>query len=209
MPGNPEDILRLTHCPACFYELAGLPRRHRCPECEFEYDETTSLVWIWGKDEEPGVLNFAGPVMAILLGALLFPLFLVAGIVTGDWFALFMASFFGLGTFGALLGLVKMIRNVRLREQSRTTDALVIAPGGYMVVSDQRGQWVVWKKVARMSWRRLRRGRWRIKIRKSWIHVFRGRVLKATFKATPREAAAFRGRMRRYIDQAKRGSADG
>jgi len=34
----------LTHCPACDYDLRGLPGRYRCPECGFEYDEGT-LVW--------------------------------------------------------------------------------------------------------------------------------------------------------------------
>jgi hypothetical protein len=28
-------------CPACGYSLEGLPRRHCCPECAFEYDEST------------------------------------------------------------------------------------------------------------------------------------------------------------------------
>jgi len=34
----------LTHCPVCRYDLTGLPRNYRCPECGFEYDGTT-LVW--------------------------------------------------------------------------------------------------------------------------------------------------------------------
>ncbi len=34
----------LTHCPVCRYDLRGLPREHRCPECGFCYDETTR-VW--------------------------------------------------------------------------------------------------------------------------------------------------------------------
>jgi len=34
----------LTHCPVCKYDLTGLPKNHRCPECGFEYDETM-LVW--------------------------------------------------------------------------------------------------------------------------------------------------------------------
>lgn len=34
----------LTHCPVCRYSLTGLPRNHRCPECGFEYDQTT-VVW--------------------------------------------------------------------------------------------------------------------------------------------------------------------
>ena len=40
MSGDPRDILRLKHCPRCGYDLATLPRQHRCPECAFEYDES-------------------------------------------------------------------------------------------------------------------------------------------------------------------------
>jgi hypothetical protein len=36
--------MRLTTCPVCQYDLAGLPRAHRCPECGFEYDEHTVLL---------------------------------------------------------------------------------------------------------------------------------------------------------------------
>lgn len=34
----------LDSCPVCNYSLRGLPARHRCPECGFEYDEHTR-VW--------------------------------------------------------------------------------------------------------------------------------------------------------------------
>lgn len=34
----------LDRCPVCRYSLQGLPRKHRCPECGFEYDEETR-VW--------------------------------------------------------------------------------------------------------------------------------------------------------------------
>jgi len=34
----------ITKCPVCRYDLAGLPKNHRCPECGFENDETMQ-VW--------------------------------------------------------------------------------------------------------------------------------------------------------------------
>ena len=44
MTGKPEDILRLKECPQCEYDLDGLPRRHRCPECSFAYSEQMFVV---------------------------------------------------------------------------------------------------------------------------------------------------------------------
>src|SRR5262249_38777567 len=34
----------LETCPVCEYSLRSLPTRHRCPECGFEFDESTE-VW--------------------------------------------------------------------------------------------------------------------------------------------------------------------
>ncbi len=49
-PGPPgqEDLPRASivdarKCPACLYSLCGLPTRHACPECGFEYDEHVRL----------------------------------------------------------------------------------------------------------------------------------------------------------------------
>ncbi len=38
---------QITKCPICRYDLTGLPKNHRCPECGFEYDETMR-VWMPG-----------------------------------------------------------------------------------------------------------------------------------------------------------------
>lgn len=42
---------RLTRCPSCAYQLAGLPDHHRCPECGFPYELDTvvfpQLRWPW------------------------------------------------------------------------------------------------------------------------------------------------------------------
>lgn len=35
----------LTHCPICTYDLSGLPQSHTCPECGFEYDRRTVVIW--------------------------------------------------------------------------------------------------------------------------------------------------------------------
>ncbi len=45
MSANGEPI---SKCPVCRYDLTGLPRTHRCPECGFEYDESMRIWWISG-----------------------------------------------------------------------------------------------------------------------------------------------------------------
>ncbi len=37
-------VERLSECPACDYDLRGLPIDHRCPECGFYFDNNTH-VW--------------------------------------------------------------------------------------------------------------------------------------------------------------------
>jgi hypothetical protein len=42
-----DDIpgkIDLTNCPKCCYSLTGLPKRWRCPECGFEYDDRTFVL---------------------------------------------------------------------------------------------------------------------------------------------------------------------
>lgn len=47
MSHREHNSLKLTHCPACGYDLAGLPANHACPECAFEYDERTYRLPNW------------------------------------------------------------------------------------------------------------------------------------------------------------------
>ncbi len=42
---NNEAPGSLTHCPFCRYNLQGLPRNYRCPECGVEYDDSMQA---WG-----------------------------------------------------------------------------------------------------------------------------------------------------------------
>jgi hypothetical protein len=52
----------LAHCPVCRYDLTGLPKNHRCPECGFEYDETMQ---VWSM---PAVPRWVLAVVAMLSG---------------------------------------------------------------------------------------------------------------------------------------------
>lgn len=53
----------------CDYDLRGLPRNHRCPECGFEYDENTRM---WQPTRAPGF-------WFLELGSVAFPLLIVIG----------------------------------------------------------------------------------------------------------------------------------
>jgi hypothetical protein len=45
MAPNEQTSAPLTHCPICRYDLSGLPKDHRCPECGFEYDASMRM-WV-------------------------------------------------------------------------------------------------------------------------------------------------------------------
>lgn len=62
----------ITQCPVCRYDLAGLPKKHICPECGFEYEETMR---IWCA-EKPSVKS-----LLVLSIFLLLYIFTLASIV--------------------------------------------------------------------------------------------------------------------------------
>lgn len=61
----------IRHCPVCRYDLTGLPKDHRCPECGFEYEESMRM---WRMAVVPPWLCIAlGFVLVLLLGVWLRP----------------------------------------------------------------------------------------------------------------------------------------
>ncbi len=68
-----QSTMRLTRCPACGYDIEGLPPRHRCPECGFVYDERMFLLEGWrlpGRRTWLRTLIVYGPIAFIALGVL-------------------------------------------------------------------------------------------------------------------------------------------
>lgn len=57
MTGKTKDIPRLTHCPQCEYDLAGLPEKHACPECGYAYSKDAIVVRGWERGKTPGILR--------------------------------------------------------------------------------------------------------------------------------------------------------
>ena len=68
-----QSTMRLTRCPACAYDIDGLPPRHRCPECGFVYDERMFLLEGWrlpGRRTWLRMMIVYGPIAIIALGVL-------------------------------------------------------------------------------------------------------------------------------------------
>ena len=77
MTGKTKDIPRLTHCPQCGYDLAGLPVKHACPECGYAYDKGDIVVRGWKKGKTPSLIRI------LVIGALMALAFSFRGRNTG------------------------------------------------------------------------------------------------------------------------------
>ncbi len=129
MPSAPPGT-----CPICDYDLRGLPPAHRCPECNFAYDEFTRI-WRW-----------RNPTWARLKLALL------AAILGGSVTVMFVFRTGWLGTFnvccyGAVLA-VYIVDALRLHPRRAF---LAITPAGVLIrgtsTSTTRVEHQPWKDV--------------------------------------------------------------
>jgi hypothetical protein len=57
----------VQRCPVCEYDLAGLPAAHACPECGFEYDERTIVLYgaRTGQSVQPLLVGLFGYLTAV------------------------------------------------------------------------------------------------------------------------------------------------
>ena len=205
MTPTAENLLRLTHCPRCGYDLEGLPREHACPECGYAYDMTVSMIWVWSDGEEPKIFNVVSNGLSAAFLFLIFLMLLWAVPRNGGFGIWFFLIITGFGSFTTYKSLIKTIRNYRLQEEDKASDALVFSPSGFLVKREGAGQWKLWDKVKSCKLKKLRKGRWRLRLRISWWQITWKKEDKTfIFKATPREAAAIRSRIRWCIAEAKK-----
>lgn len=216
MSGDPRDILRLKHCPRCGYDQATLPRKHRCPECGVEYDE--SMFIVTGDARRPRATS--GELAAFLVLTLLMVIPVAAGRpVWGPAIPLFLLAMAAVPFFGWLY------RRWLRRTRGGDTSLLVTDDG----VSWLGGGWprrsLPWCYFAQVTVRRPQSpsvnpfGRpdrmpadviseWRIRFVPMWWRRIYTTGIDIRVRCTQREAALLRNEIRRRINAAIRAEAE-
>jgi len=199
-PGTQPDILRLKTCPQCGYDLAGLPRRHQCPECAFAYDESMFMVHGWPPDATPT------KIVTSAIGWLL-----VAPVAFA---ALRWAYIRNLGSVGDELiyfgvGGVWTWWAFRRSRRRKPVIAFFSSIGAELRGRDRPPEVFPWASYSRLRVRRAGRTKWRIRLARSrWPlpvssktsrAVMGGPVVNLTIECTRREAAILRREIRRRM----------
>jgi hypothetical protein len=197
---DPLRRFRFTRCPRCDYDLTGLPRAHRCPECGTEYDQDSLLLpcriqkvpaFAWSFR----VLRFTIMVVGVLASLVLAPTIAAA-------FGIHPGALLLLGVIAAAVAAAWIPRLVTGR-RLKPDVALIITPPTLIVrwripgaVQDKA--WPSFNRVrVRRAGRRLRKlvlehpkGRWFLPARR--LMVF--------FEASADEAKAVCAAIQRHID---------
>ncbi len=123
----------LKRCPRCEYSLAGLPRKHRCPECGLEYDEHTR-VW---EVRKPWALR--GVLLLVLFGLLA---------IEALFYCLYPTGVFASQWAGAIFLLVSVVLFVRQWLLNHRRDFAAVTPKGVMLrLQAFRTRVVPWARV--------------------------------------------------------------
>jgi hypothetical protein len=192
------NVVRLTLCPRCNYDLGALPRRHRCPECGFEYDENMFLLegWVllgaWGLARW---LLVSSPLALFLLG------FLRVGLGLSWKFLLSLLLAFALIT--ALVYLFAAWRDQsgrRVLVRYLVTNDGVSRPGKHIYL---------WRNYSHTSLLPDGRGGWRLHLYPVWWRVAGPPLVNARLDCLESEAQALRDEIQHRINTARRADAGG
>ncbi|MCA9252670.1 MAG: hypothetical protein KDA54_16200 [Phycisphaerales bacterium] len=129
-------IKPMSHCPRCFYSLAGLPSELRCPECGLKYDSRSAL---WQRRRP--VLAFVmggGVALAIAFGAI----WGMRSLGVGTSYSV-MTTLIGLGIFLSLTWFLC----VRYRTYFSTRVVAVLPEGLFWKVSFLPGRTIPWNRI--------------------------------------------------------------
>jgi len=189
------DILRLRSCPQCGYDLSGLPAKHSCPECGFEYDELMVAIQAWALDDEPKIAALVSSGVLTGLMALMTRTMIARGPV-GSWIDVWPAA--GLLIFGA--GFAVLCRRAYIHLRGRSGLTLVLAARGYCVFAGGKGEpWRPWLDRIEAPVKRLRKGRWRLIVRRQFVRRLVDPRSSFVFTADVRTADTVTARVRQFM----------
>ncbi len=174
-----SDILRLRRCPVCDYSLDGLPRRHRCPECAFEYDESMfSLRASELRSRKWRIVFWLFVVSAIALQAVMRALIARNLPVTGPVFGMLILTALAIVTLG--IGWKRRAAALLLV----TSDGI-----GLRAQGPGHGSVIAWPELKRVKIRPQGLGQFRLSADcGSWSRFAGGTVIDAVFTCSAGEA---------------------
>jgi len=216
-----RKVLCLTHCPQCGYDLAGLPRRHNCPECGFAYDESMFVVVPFDRPGAEASFDF----LDLVIGLILFVVF--AAFAGAIGLAFRRASGMGCLVFLLLPVAIVLVRRVRVgtgssqSQHPERTRAIIFTTEGVQKLMHMSRRPKSWQRFSRVRCCRVcrcglrrpksallnvdlvRRRHYRLKIiHRGWRRI----VLRPTLLSlwcSKREAALIRNEIRRRIRAAR------
>lgn len=186
----------------CGYDLLGLPREHKCPECEFAYRPDMFSVPVWKSGEAPRVWIVVFWVLfSAMFGTPLILAVFWGGIGRLPWFTLVIFSLLALI---GLQGLVEGIIKLQLKKNGRSNLTLLCSNRGVgLIESNGHWKWFDWATLTRLSVRRTITGYWRVRARQSrWFRWLRPN-LNVVFRGSRREAEILRNHMRKLFEIAR------
>jgi rubrerythrin len=213
-----REPLQLKACPRCEYDLAGLPRRHQCPECGFPYDENMFTVHAWYRERlsMPGRLAFARSWVSKAYYALLilfFPVLILSSIVIRSWQSKnWQGSILSAVFWGGLivLGVTRAFFYSRTRRKKKGTLQVLFTSEG--VAERRKGELsrcMRWENFRYFRFRRKGKNLWRLRLcGRFWGRFIHAGVLRRWLKnpgfwveleASPRVAAFVRSEIRRRL----------
>ena len=193
-----QSTMRLTRCPACAYDIDGLPPRHRCPECGFVYDERMFLLEGWrlpGRRAWLRTMIFYGPIVFIALGVLRYEF---------QWSPNALLAI--ATTAGVALGLAYLVAWRRGdRTGRRALARWLITEDG--VARPGRRAVYLWRNYSHvMLW--ADGSGWRLHLYPSWWRVLGPPLVNARLACNEADAVAVRDEIQRRINAARRVEAE-